>query len=104
MRAADQRWRLDGQVAMVTGASAGIGQSIARELLGFGADVLLVARDAGNLEDVRAELEEDHSDRIARAFPCDLADEEARRELFDWIEDLGCGLNILVNNVGTNQR
>ncbi|MEO7477607.1 MAG: SDR family oxidoreductase [Lysobacteraceae bacterium] len=101
---ANPRWRLDGQTALVTGASAGIGQAIARELLGFGADVLLVARDADNLESVRTELEDEFPERIARAFPCDLADEDARRELFDWIEDLDCGLHILVNNVGTNQR
>lgn len=35
------RWRLDGQTALITGASAGIGLAIARELLGFGADVLM---------------------------------------------------------------
>ena len=101
---AGERWRLDGQVALVTGASAGIGHAIARELLGFGADVLLVARDPDRLENARAELEEEFPDRIARAFPADLADDDARRELFDWIEDLDCGLHILVNNVGTNQR
>ncbi|MBS0457877.1 MAG: SDR family oxidoreductase [Proteobacteria bacterium] len=98
------RWRLDGQTALVTGASAGIGQAVARELLGFGADVLLVARDGDHLESVRAECEDDFPDRVVRAFAGDLADEEARRELFDWIEDLDCGLNILVNNAGTNQR
>ena len=37
------RWRLDGQLALVTGGSAGIGLAIVRELLGFGADVLAVA-------------------------------------------------------------
>ena len=100
----NERWRLDGQVALVTGASAGIGRAVARELLGFGSDVLLVARDADHLESARAELEDEFPDRISRAFACDLADEDARRELFDWIEDLECGLNILVNNAGTNQR
>ncbi len=98
------RWRLDGQMALVTGASAGIGQASARELLDFGADVLLVARDGDHLENVRAEFEEDFPERVVRAFACDLADAEARRELFDWIEDLDCGLSILVNNAGTNQR
>ena len=100
----NERWRLDGQVALVTGASAGIGRAVARELLGFGADVLLVARDADHLESARAELEDEFPDRIARAFACDLADDDARRELFDWIEDLDCGLHILVNNAGSNQR
>ena len=39
---AANRWRLEGQLALVTGASAGIGLAITRELLGFGADVLMV--------------------------------------------------------------
>lgn len=97
------RWRLDGQVALVTGASFGIGRAIAAELLAFGADVLLVARDADHLETARAELEEEFPGRAVRAFAGDLADGEQRRELFDWVEDLGCGLNILVNNVGSNR-
>ena len=37
---ATQRWRLDGQLALVTGASAGIGRAIAAELMGFGATLL----------------------------------------------------------------
>ena len=50
------RWRLEGQVALVTGASVGIGRAIANELLGLGADVLVVARDADTLEATAAEL------------------------------------------------
>ena len=54
-----QRWTLDGQRALVTGASAGIGLAICRELLGLGAQVLMVARDADALEQARAELEDE---------------------------------------------
>lgn len=97
-----QRWRLDGQVALVTGASAGIGRAIAAELLGLGAEVLLVARDPGHLEDAREELIEAHPEGRVDLFTGDMADADQRRELFDWIEDRGAGLQVLVNNVGTN--
>ncbi len=96
------RWRLDGQLALVTGASAGIGRAIARELLGFGADLLLVARDAALLESTRLELEEEFPQRSVSAMPADVADDEQRREILDWVEDHGDGLNILVNNAGSN--
>ncbi len=96
------RWRLEGQLALVTGASAGIGRAIARELLGFGADLLLVARDAALLESTRLELEEEFPQRSVSAMPADVADDEQRREILDWVEDHGDGLNILVNNAGSN--
>jgi Tropinone reductase 1 len=96
------RWRLDEQVALVTGASVGIGRAIAAELLGLGADVLLVARDDAQLQQSREELEEEFPEREVRAFAADVADPEQRREIFDWIEDLGTGLQLLVNNAGGN--
>ena len=96
------RWRLDGQTALVTGASRGIGRACARELLLLGADVLLVARDGDHLESVREELEDEFPAREVRAMPADLADSEQRLEIFDWIADLGADLKILVNNVGGN--
>jgi len=101
---AANRWRLDGQVALVTGASAGIGRAIAGELLGFGADVLIVARDADLLDATAGELAEEHPDREVRHFVADVSDGEQRREIFDWLEDLRVGLNILVNNAGHNIR
>jgi Tropinone reductase 1 len=96
------RWRLDGQLALVTGGSAGIGRAIARELLGFGATVLIVARNGDALEAARDELAEECPDGDIRAFIGDVADEEQRREVLDWVEDQGEGLNILVNNAGGN--
>jgi len=97
-----KRWRLDGQLALVTGGSAGIGRAIARELLGFGADVLLAARDAAGLESARSDLLEDFPGREISTFVADVADDEQRRELLDWVEDFGEGLHILVNNAGGN--
>ena len=96
------RWRLDGQLALITGASAGIGLAISRELLGFGADVMLVARDADALEVVRDELAEEFPDRELHAMAADVSSDEDRREILDWVEDQSDGLNILVNNAGGN--
>lgn len=98
------RWRLDGQVALVTGASAGIGRATVAELLGLGATVLACARDADTLEAAAAEWREDRPDGDVHVLACDVADAAGRERLFDWIDGLGLGLSILVNNVGTNQR
>ena len=98
-----QRWTLDGQRALVTGASAGIGLAICRELLGLGAQVLMVARDADALEQARAELEEEFPgpEDAVLALPADVTDEEQRSEILDWAADQG-GLHLLVNNAGGN--
>ena len=98
------RWRLDGQLALVTGGSAGIGRAIARELLGFGAEVLIVARDGAALERTREELADEVPGGEVHALVADVVDEEQRREILDWVEDRGDGLNILVNNAGGNHR
>lgn len=99
----DRRWRLDGQLALVTGGSAGIGLAIARELLGFGADVMLAARDGDALEAARADLADEFPERLVMAFTADVGVDEQRRELLDWVEDQGEGqLDILVNNAGGN--
>lgn len=96
------RWRLDGQLALVTGASAGIGRAIAAELMGFGATVLMTARDESTLDAVREELEAEIAGGEAHVFAADVADADERQALFDWVEDFGGDLNILVNNAGGN--
>ena len=96
------RWRLDGQVALVTGASRGIGYATARELALLGANVLMVARDDAHLESARAELAEEFPASDIVAFAADVADAEQRLEVFDWVADLELPLSILVNNAGGN--
>ena len=97
-----QRWRLDGQTALITGASAGIGLAIARELAGLGADLLIVGRDADALEMARDELTDAHPDRQIHGLAADVSDDEDRREILDWVEDHSDGLHLLINNAGGN--
>ncbi|MGY0505686.1 SDR family oxidoreductase [Luteimonas sp. e5] len=99
---ADARWRLDGQLALVTGASAGIGRAISAELMGLGATVLMVARNEDALEEARDELEAEIDSGEAHLLAADVAIAEHRRIILDWVEDFGEGLNILVNNAGGN--
>ena len=96
------RWRLDGQTALVTGASAGIGLACARELAALGADVLMVARDEARLEQARAELAEEFPQREFLACAADVGGQEERLEVFDWIADLDLTPSLLVNNAGMN--
>ena len=65
-------FRLDGRVAIVTGASAGLGARFARVLDGAGATVVVTARRADRIEGLAAELTD------ALAVPADLADATAR--------------------------
>jgi uncharacterized protein len=84
---------------LVTGASAGIGMAIARELASRGYGVALVARRQERLVRLAAELRAAHGVR-AEALPCDLADPAARARLPRQVADLGLAVEILVNNAG----
>jgi gluconate 5-dehydrogenase len=69
---------LKGRVALVTGASRGLGKEAAKGLAGAGAHVVAVARDAGKLEATRAEIEK--AGGTASVLAVDLADEAAVRD------------------------
>ena len=85
--------------ALVTGASAGIGQEIARELARRGFGLTLVARREDRLRALAEELTGEHGVR-AEVLPCDLTDPDARAELPGRVDALGLHVAVLVNNAG----
>lgn len=88
--------RLDGRVALVTGASRGIGRGIAARLAADGATVVLAARDADRLRDAAAEISA-AGGRTAIAV-ADLSDESAVDRMFVELDADHGRLDILVNN------
>jgi NAD(P)-dependent dehydrogenase (short-subunit alcohol dehydrogenase family) len=96
------RKSLRGKVILVTGASSGIGRASALAVARRGAEVLVVARRADELEQVRAEILA--SGGKAAAYPCDLTDGDAIDALVkDVLAEHGA-VDMLVNNAGRSIR
>jgi NAD(P)-dependent dehydrogenase (short-subunit alcohol dehydrogenase family) len=89
-------FRLDGKVALITGAGTGIGAGVALAFSAAGADLILLARTQGNLDQV-AEVIRSRGARVS-TLVCDVTDSAAIRALISDIPRL----DILVNNAGTN--
>lgn len=88
-------FNLTGKVALVTGATGGIGLEIAKALHAQGATVALSGRRVEQLEALKAELGE-----RAEIFPADLADPASVDALIPAVEKALGGVDILVNNAG----
>ncbi len=85
------------KTALITGASSGIGASLARFLAGKGLTVLLTARRVERLEDLQKEIV--RSGGRAEVYPADLSVEKTRRDLFEQINS-NYPVDILINNAG----
>ncbi|MBK8082958.1 MAG: SDR family oxidoreductase [Devosia sp.] len=95
------RFDLTGQLALVTGASRGIGAALARGLAEAGADVVLAARSHEALEEVAAQVRA--LGRVATVLVLDVSDSISIDALFSQLAARGLAPTILVNNAGTEQ-
>ncbi|MDE3202155.1 MAG: SDR family oxidoreductase [Acidobacteriota bacterium] len=93
-----QSSELKGKWALVTGASAGIGSAIARDLAQRGANLILTSRRRERLETLAAELVQKGVD--VRVVTADLNDPSAAQAIFDAVKAQGIDIEILINNAG----
>lgn len=98
----EERWSLRGRVAVVTGATEGIGLAIADEMLRLGARVMVVARNQARLiERVEAWRAEGLD---AGPIAADVSQPGAAERIVTEAERMAGGIDLLVNNAGTNLR
>src|SRR3546814_784869 len=86
---------LTDKIAIITGASAGIGAATARTLANAGAQLVLVARRQDRLEVLASELGGNHA-----VLAADMAQEDAPQQLFDFVMQRFGRADILINNAG----
>ncbi len=93
-----ERFALDGKIAIVTGASRGIGRAVALAFAAAGADVAVAARSQADLEAVAGEIQA--LGRRAVAVPTDVTLRDDLQSLIDRTQHELGGVDILVNNAG----
>ena len=91
------------KTALITGASSGIGRQFAFIHAEKGGDLVIVARSAGKLEQLKAELEEKHRCTV-KVIVKDLSAPNAAREVYEEVERAGIGIEYLINNAGFGGR
>lgn len=90
---------MNGETALITGASSGIGLHLAREFAKHGHPVILVAPVETELQQIADSLRNEYN-VTARVIAKDLEQENAAEEIFDELQRAGVAVDILVNNAG----
>ena len=93
---------LTGRVAVITGASKGLGKAMALALGGAGASIALASRDVEQLNEVKQAVEDVGGK--AQVFQADVSEEEQIRKLEHDVMGAFNGVHILINNAGINLR
>jgi len=91
------------KVALITGASTGIGKEFAHIHAEKGGDMVIVARSKEKLDALKAELEEKHGVKVM-VLAKDLSLPDAPQAIFDEIQSAGIEVNYLINNAGFGGR
>ena len=104
LQPAAARFSLAGRRALITGATRGIGRAIAAQFLELGADVFVLARDEQRLSATLDAWRQAYPGRRVEGCACDVSVDAHRRGAFTELERKLGGLDLLVNNVGTNIR
>ncbi|WP_316802823.1 SDR family oxidoreductase [Pedobacter nototheniae] len=90
---------IKGKVALVTGASSGIGKAFAYKLAEMGADLILTARREDKLQELAVKLNHKYGIRVF-VFANDLVRKEAPEKLYGQVIKAGLSVDLLVNNAG----
>jgi len=91
------------KVALITGASSGIGKEFATIHAEKGGDLIIVARSEGKLNTLKAELEKNHKIKV-KVIVKDLGQPQAAQEVYDEVKKEGIQVDYLINNAGFGGR
>ncbi|TEA35219.1 hypothetical protein DBR06_SOUSAS2810088, partial [Sousa chinensis] len=97
-RAGMERWR--DRLALVTGASGGVGAAVARALVQQGLKVVGCARTVSNIEELAAECKSAGYPGTLMPYRCDLSNEEDILSMFSAVRSQHSGVDICINNAG----